>query len=97
MLSEAASFIHDLAPDALPAPIQAAIAGVASNFRPEFSRTTRKTTWSNVCVHCGALQGAFFLHSDPDGPFFGGSEEFSGTVQKLSDAGFDVDGATYSM
>ena len=47
-------------------------------------------------VHCGSLQGAFFLHSEPDGPFFG-DEVFSGKRTSLSQKGFDVDGASFSL
>lgn len=25
---------------------------------------------ANHCNHCDALQGDFFLHNEPDGPFF---------------------------
>lgn len=39
-------------------------------YRLAFSRTTQAWAFSNVCVSCGALQGDFFLHSEPDGPFF---------------------------
>jgi hypothetical protein len=27
--------------------------------------------WANTCPICGMIQGAFFLHNEPDGPFFG--------------------------
>lgn len=96
-LLEASSFVHDLSPESMPAAIAEALAKIAPNFKPAYSRTMQETSWSNVCTHCGALQGAFFLHSKPDGPFFGGPEEFKGAVRVLSETGFDVDDASYSM
>ena len=38
-------------------------------YRLAFSGTTRLWAFANVCA-CGALQGDFFLHNEPDGPFF---------------------------
>ena len=43
-----------------------------------------ETTWANGCVHCDALQGAFYLYMEPDGPFFGGADEFEGELIELS-------------
>lgn len=39
------------------------------HYRLAFSGTTRIWAFANVCA-CGALQGDFFLHNEPDGPFF---------------------------
>lgn len=39
-------------------------------YRLAYSRTTSAWAFANVCTLCGALQGDFFLHSEPDGPFF---------------------------
>jgi hypothetical protein len=44
--------------------------------RPHTIRLIRSGTagtayWGNTCPACHALQGAFFLHMEPDGPFFG--------------------------
>lgn len=39
-------------------------------YRLVFSGTTRLWAFANVCSLCEALQGDFFLHSEPDGPFF---------------------------
>ena len=36
-----------------------------------FSRTIREIYWANGCPRCGTLQGDFYLHAEPDGPFFG--------------------------
>lgn len=27
--------------------------------------------WANVCSHCGAVQGDWYLYMEPDGPFTG--------------------------
>lgn len=39
-------------------------------YRLAFSRTTQQWAFANLCTSCGALQGDFFLHNEPDGPFF---------------------------
>ncbi|MBI5924443.1 MAG: hypothetical protein HY836_02480 [Aquabacterium sp.] len=94
---EATTFVYDLSPDAIPAEVTAVVAQTATNFKPTFSRMAGETSWGNVCIHCGVLQGAFFLHSEPDGPFFGGPNAFSGALTLVSSVGFDVDGASYSL
>ena len=94
--TEAPSFVYDLGPDALPPLVKASLASTAPNYKPTYSRTMGETNWANVCVHCGSLQGAFYLHSEPDGPFFGGPEEFKGKRIVVSENGFDVDDASYS-
>ncbi|MFZ1083230.1 MAG: competence protein CoiA family protein [Candidatus Kryptoniota bacterium] len=46
--------------------------------------------WANVCMHCSALQGDFFLYNEPDGPFFAfecgadAPEEFHQDLKKLA-------------
>ena len=40
-----------------------------------FSKTIGSKYWVNICPHCQSIQGDFFLHHDPDGPFFGVSIE----------------------
>lgn len=91
------SFVYEISPGALPPAVKATVAKLAPNFKPLFSRTVGETSWANACVHCGLLQGAFFLHSEPDGPFFGGPEDFDGAKVLVSEQGFDVDGASYSV
>jgi len=90
-------FVYEIAPEALPDSVVAALAKAAPNYKPAFSRTVGDTSWANVCVHCGVLQGAFFLHNEPDGPFFGGPEEADVSRTLLSDDGFDVDSASYTV
>ncbi|MDE3058162.1 MAG: hypothetical protein KGJ59_09430 [Bacteroidota bacterium] len=36
----------------------------------QFSKTSQMKYWANACIHCGALQGDFFLYNEPDGPFW---------------------------
>ena len=40
------------------------------NYKIAYSKTTESSYWANHCEHCGALQGDFFLHSEPGGAFF---------------------------
>lgn len=40
-----------------------------------YSKTTKTYYYGNHCSKCGALQGNYFLHSEPDSPFFIDSEE----------------------
>jgi hypothetical protein len=97
MRTEAASFVYDLDEHALPPNVRQALELAALNFRPTYSRTTDETSWASVCTHCGALQGSFFMHSEPDGPFFGGPEAHKGRRALLSTEGFDVSSASYSQ
>lgn len=91
----ASTFVYDLRPDSIPPAVEAQLALLAPNYKPTYSQTVGQASWANVCVHCGALQGTFFMHNEPDGPFFGGPDEFDGTRTPLSEHGFDVDGAGY--
>lgn len=93
---EAATFVYELSPSSLPAAVKAELASRAPNYKPLFSKTVGEVSWANACVHCGLVQGAFFLHHKPDGPFFGGPEDFAGPRTLLATTGFDVDGASYS-
>jgi thiol-disulfide isomerase/thioredoxin len=49
------------------------------------SRTIESSYWANSCPYCDALQGDFFLHNEPDSPFFVGAtskEEDLKDIQK---------------
>lgn len=48
----------------------AKIAAAAPSFHRAESKTAGRVQWANHCASCGAMQGEFFLHSEPDGPFF---------------------------
>ena len=43
---------------------------LAPAYRVDRSATQGRHVWMNHCLHCGAKQGDFFLHNEPDGPFF---------------------------
>lgn len=57
------------------------------NFRKAFSPTAAKSYLANHCNHCGALMGDFFLHMEPDGPFFGGAVPEGATITRLRESG----------
>lgn len=61
------------------------------------TRVRRFTQWANACVHCGVLQGAFFLHAEPDGPFFAGPENFSGDAKDIYTGDLAVQDVSYSL
>lgn len=44
-------------------------------FQYQYSRQVGGKYWGNKCVHCGALQGDWFNHNEPDGAFFPCSAE----------------------
>ena len=55
-------------------------------FKLTHSKTTDTWSYANVCEHCGKLQGDFYLHNEPDGPFFGlGQTETTAEVIELED------------
>lgn len=90
-------FVHDIVGN-LPASLQAGLTEHAPHYQPTPSRTTGTTSWANQCVHCRALQGGFFMHSEPDGPFFGGPQRFNGTRILLTDKNIEVeDDASYGL
>lgn len=45
------------------------------NFQRNYSRMAGMTYFANHCEHCAALQGDFYLHSEPGAPFFPETEE----------------------
>jgi hypothetical protein len=97
MRLEARTFVYEVDEEELPEAVRRALAQHAAKYLPTYSRTTGETSWASRCEHCDALQGAFYQHSEPDGPFFGGPDEFSGTLKLLSDEGFDLESGSYSM
>jgi hypothetical protein len=92
-----ASFIHDIGEEDMPPVLIEALARLAPYYRPTYSRTLDGATWANVCEHCGALQGGFFMHNEPDGPFFGSPDDFDGELQELYPGDVVVSDASYSM
>ena len=57
--------------ESMSANLGATARGVVPTFRPDSSKTIGTGYWMNHCQHCGAKMGDFFLHMEPDGPFFG--------------------------
>lgn len=92
------SFVYDIAAAHMPSPMAAALSVLAPTYRPTWSQSLGETVWANRCTHCDALQGAWFLHSEPNGPFFGGPDAAPpGTEQKLSADDVAVRDASYSL
>lgn len=60
--------ISDLA--ALDGRIQQHLHELASAYRPDWSGTKGSRCWMNHCRDCSAKMGDFYLHCEPDGPFF---------------------------
>ena len=91
------AFVYGVGKDDLAGFVRLPLAQHAPKYLPTFSRTTGETSWASLCEHCDALQGAFFQHSEPDGPFFGGPKTFKGSLTLLSTEGIEVQAASYSM
>ena len=53
----------------------------AGDYRVDFSFTAGSEYVLNHCAKCGAKQGDHFMHSEPDGPFFG--EDTGGLEARL--------------
>jgi hypothetical protein len=94
---ESGSFVYGIEEHEMPAELVTLLAVAAPQYRPAYSGTRGDVTWSNVCHYCGALQGAFFLHSEPDGPFFGSPADFEGAAQQLMAGDLCVFDANYSI
>ena len=84
-------YVHSMDEDEMPEPPRLALEPVAPDYKPIFSGTMQETTWANGCENCGALQGAFYQHMEPDGPFFGDPSDFAGTKVVLTDKNIGID------
>jgi hypothetical protein len=91
------AYVYEVPEDGMPGVLKYPLQQLASQYKPIYSRTTRITQWANACVNCGMLQGAFFLHAEPDGPFFAGPENFSGDVKDIYTGDLAVQDASYSL
>ena len=89
------AFVYDIDQGAMPAGLGQTLAAASPYYTPTFSRTTGLTTWANRCHHCAALQGASFLHSEPDGPFFCSPGEHQGPLELVHTGDVEVDDASY--
>lgn len=92
-----AVFVYEIEEDDMPGPLAAALRLAAPTYQPLHSRSTDLTAWANGCAHCGALQGAFFLHAEPDGPFFGMPRDFEGELTVLVNQDLQVDEASFGL
>lgn len=95
--SEEAAFVYDIPTGDIPVMLTKALQLHAPHFKPTYSRTMDETTWANTCEHCEALQGAFYLHSEPEGPFFAGPSNFDGERVELHAEDVQIREASYSM
>lgn len=89
-------FVYDIAGN-LPASLQAGLTAHAPNYRPTFSLTTGTTSWANQCIHCRSLQGGFFMHSEPDAPFFSGPLRFGGSRILLTEKNIELEDASHDL
>ena len=89
-------FVHGIE-GRLPGALREGLIRHAPNFEPTSSRTAGATYWANLCVHCRALQGDFYLHSEPDGPFFEGPEDFGGTRVLLTEKNVEIEAGSYAL
>lgn len=92
-----AVFVYDVEEDDMPEALASALAASASNYQPLYSRTADETTWANACTSCGALQGGFFLHAEPDGPFFGMPRDYRGEIAVLIDLDVELPYASFGL
>jgi hypothetical protein len=48
-----------------------------------YSKEAGSKYWANTCPFCKSVQGDYFLHAEPEGPFFGTDIEYAtGTFEK---------------
>jgi hypothetical protein len=60
------------------------------------SGTAGMNYYANHCEHCGALQGDFYLHMEPSGPFFAGQYPDDAKVTRIAENGRFAVEAGYS-
>jgi hypothetical protein len=54
----------------MPESLLQAIQARFPNFQLKYSKTTQSQYYANTCPKCGVITGDFYLHSEPDSPFF---------------------------
>jgi hypothetical protein len=54
----------------LPDPLRQDIQRRFPSFKLKYSKTAQSKYYANTCPKCGVICGDFFLHSEPDSPFF---------------------------
>lgn len=80
--------------------LAAAIAGPAQDLNPGLrvvrsDRIRTRYYWANHCVHCDAIHGEYSLHTEPDGPFFGGQIPDDAVEVRLLNTG-EYEAASYA-
>lgn len=90
-------FVYEIEDGDMPAAVATALRRLAPSYRPLHSHSTGLTAWSNACTQCGALQGAFFLHAEPDGAFFGMPRDYRGGLANLVEADVQVADASFGL
>ena len=79
----------------LPEQVIKAAAALNPGFRLGASKTAGSYV-ANHCASCGAIQGDFFLNSEPEGPFFCGQIPSDAVTDRLLDAGEYEADASYA-
>ena len=69
----------------MPEEVSKALAELAPNFCPVYTKALDETNWANECVECGTLQSTFALHSGAEGAFLGKPSQFRGPISNLPD------------
>jgi hypothetical protein len=90
------TFVYEVESEDMPDALQSVLSRLAPNYKPIYSRTAGFTQWANTCIHCGSLQGAFFMHMEPDGPFFGRPEHYEGEVVEAYAEDLAIGGASFT-
>ncbi len=75
-----------------PSSLPDAVSRAAEKLNPGFrlvqsDRIRPRHYWANHCMHCDALHGEYSLHTEPDGPFFGGLIPSEAVSVRLLDVG----------
>lgn len=92
-----AVFVYNIEEEDMPSPLASALRGLAPSYSPRYSRTLDCTVWGNSCTSCGSLQGGFFLHSEPDGAFFGMPRDYAGELNDLLQGDAEVADAAFGL
>jgi len=61
--------------DDIPQEVLSFIQSKVPTFKLKNSKMAGKKYFANTCPKCGVLYGDFFLHAEPDAPFFPSDEE----------------------
>jgi len=95
--SQEGSLVYNIPEDGMPESLQLALARHAPLYVPTYSGTMGEVIWANRCAACNAIQGAFYLHCEPDGAFFDHRDSSNCTYLDLVDGDVMVSEADYSI